>query len=134
VFSLEAPGNPQDVARQISADIGKHFGHITAILQEVESRVEAIRSAAVRIAQEQIRPGQTFSFRLYKRGSHWISSDTQTTEREIGEAMAETIEAATGRRPQVDLEAPDIAIVAEVLGPTTGVGIQRSGTRTGRIP
>jgi tRNA(Ser,Leu) C12 N-acetylase TAN1 len=134
VFSLDAPGDAQDVARRISADLGEHFGHVTAVLKEVESREEAIRDAAVRIGEAQIGPDQTFCFRLHRRGSHWIGPDTRTTEREIGQAVADSVQAATGRRPQVDLEAPDVTILAEVIGPTTGVGVHRSAWDSGRAP
>jgi tRNA(Ser,Leu) C12 N-acetylase TAN1 len=133
VFRLEVPGDPQDVARRISADVGEHFGHITAVLHEVDSRVEAIRDAAVQVGQEEIGPDQTFCFRLHKRGSHWIGPDSRATEREIGGAVADSIRAATGRHPEVDLDGPDVTIVAEVIGPTTYVGVHRSAWTSRRL-
>jgi tRNA(Ser,Leu) C12 N-acetylase TAN1 len=125
VFALEVPGDPQALARRVAAELGSRFGNITAVIQPVASREDTIRAAAIRIGQDQLAAGQTFCFRLHKRGLHWISTPTRMMEAEIGAALADAVEVATGRKPVVSLDAPDVTIVAEMLGPVTWVGLQQ---------
>jgi hypothetical protein len=48
-----------------------------------------------------------------------------TLEQEIGSAIWTALEEKHGAKPSVRLRDPDVAVVAEVLGPTTAVGIAR---------
>lgn len=68
-------------------------------------------------------------FRLHKRGSHWLQSDTRTIERDIGGAIADAFATATAGQLRVNLEDPDVKIVAEVLGPLTCIGVDRRDWR-----
>jgi tRNA(Ser,Leu) C12 N-acetylase TAN1 len=95
----------------------------------VESRFDPIKEAAVRIGREQISPAESFCFRIHKRGAHYLEHDTLTIEHEIGGAIWIALEEKYGTKPNVKLKNPDVAVVAEVLGPITAVGISRSAWR-----
>jgi tRNA(Ser,Leu) C12 N-acetylase TAN1 len=99
------------------------------VLAEVESRFEPIKQAAVRIGREHVGSEESFSFRLHKRGAHFLERDTLTLEQEIGGAVWTALEEKHGVKPKVRLKNPDLAIVAEVLGPITAVGIYRRAWR-----
>jgi tRNA(Ser,Leu) C12 N-acetylase TAN1 len=55
--------------------------------------------------------------------------DTCKLEREIGGAIWQALEQKQGKRPVVDLDDPDITIIAEVMGPNTAIGILRKAWR-----
>lgn len=125
IFSLEAEGDVTELAKLIYRECRQHIGHATAVLEEVESRFEPIKEAAVRVGREQIAKEESFCFRIHKRGTHFLEQDTLTIEQEIGGAIWIALEEKHSVRPSVSLKNPDIAIVAEVLGPITAVGISR---------
>jgi tRNA(Ser,Leu) C12 N-acetylase TAN1 len=125
VFVVEAPGGPAELARQVYQDCAQRIGRATAVLAEVESKPESIKEAAVRIGTETIAPKESFCFRLHKRGLHNLPEQTPKIERDIGGAINDAVQAKTGEKPRVDLSDPDLTIEAEVLGPTTLVGILR---------
>jgi tRNA(Ser,Leu) C12 N-acetylase TAN1 len=125
IFSLEVAGDVIEIAKLIQRNCRQHIGHATAVLEEVESRLELIKEAAVRVGREQIGKGESFSFRIHKRGAHFLEHDTLTIEQEVGGAIWIALEEKHGGKPRVSLRDPDIAIVAEVLGPITAVGISR---------
>jgi tRNA(Ser,Leu) C12 N-acetylase TAN1 len=129
VFSLGAEGDVFELAKLLFRECSLPIGHATAVLAEVESRFDPIKEAAVRIGREEIGRGESFCFRLHKRGAHYLEQDTATIEREIGGAIWTALEKKYGTRPSVKLKNPDIAIVAEVLGPITAVGISRRAWR-----
>jgi tRNA(Ser,Leu) C12 N-acetylase TAN1 len=129
IFSLEAAGNVLDIAQLVCRECAQIIGHLTAVLAEVESRFEPIKEAAVRIGLEQIGPEDSFSFRLHKRGAHFLEQDTLTLEQEIGGAIWIALEEKHRAKPKVQLKNPDISVVAEVLGPVTAVGIYRRAWR-----
>jgi tRNA(Ser,Leu) C12 N-acetylase TAN1 len=129
IFSLEAEGNVLDIAKLICRECSQRIGHLTAVLAEVESRFEPIKEAAVRIGREQIGPEESFSFRLHKRGAHFLEQDTLTLEQEIGGAIWTALEEKHGAKPKVRLKNPDVSVVAEVLGSITAVGISRRAWR-----
>ena len=129
IFSLEAAGDVCELAKLVCRECSHWIGHATAVLEEVESRFEPIKEAAVRIAREQIGPEENFCFRVHKRGAHYLERDTSTIEREIGGAIWTTLEEEQGAKPSVKLKNPDAAVVAEVLGPITAVGISRRAWR-----
>ena len=129
IFSLEAAGDVFELAKLICRECSRRIGHATAVLEEVQSRFEPIKEAAVRIGREQIGPEENFCFRLHKRGAHYLKRDTSTIEQEIGGAIWTTLEEKHGAKPSVKLKNPDVAVVAEVLGSITAVGISRRGWR-----
>ncbi|HXG52465.1 MAG TPA: THUMP domain-containing protein [candidate division Zixibacteria bacterium] len=125
VFSLQAEGDPLEIARIVYRECGAQIGHVTAVLAEVDSKLETIRQAAVDVGAAQIGKEETFSFRIHKRGAHYLEQDTSVLEREIGGAIWQALRAKHGVEPRVRLKDPDVAVVAEVLGPVTAVGISR---------
>jgi tRNA(Ser,Leu) C12 N-acetylase TAN1 len=125
IFSLEAEGDVVELAKLIHRECWQHIGHATAVLEEVESRLEPIKEAAVRAGREQIGKEESFCFRIHKRGAHFLQQDTLTIEQDIGGAIWIALQEKHGGKPRVNLKNPDIAIVAEVLGPITAVGISR---------
>lgn len=133
VFDIEGEGDAEELARTAIRECGNDVGHVVAVYAEVESRLEEIREAAVRVALERVRPGESFSFRLHKRGSHFLKQDTPEIEPEIGEAVGEALLEAHEEEPVVDLEYPDVTVQAELLGPLTAIGISRSGWYEGRV-
>lgn len=129
MFILEAEGDPVDLAEKVTRECAEAIGHATAVLGEVESREEEIRRLAVSVAIDRVQKGETFCFRMNKRGSHWLTQDTPTLESDIGGAIWAALEEKHGERPRVDLVHPDVTIVAEVLGPVTEVGLSRATWR-----
>jgi tRNA(Ser,Leu) C12 N-acetylase TAN1 len=130
IFSLEAEAaDVTELAKLIYRECRQHIGHVTAVLAEVESRFEPIKDAAVRVGSERIGKEESFCFRIHKRGAHFLEHDTLTLEQEIGGAIWIALKEKHGANPSVRLKNPDIAIVAEVLGPITAVGISRTAWR-----
>lgn len=129
VFALEAEGDVFELAKLACRKSGQRIGHATAVLAEVESRFESIREAAVHIGREQIDAGESFCFRLHKRGAHFLEHDTLTLEQEIGGAIWTVLGEKYGSKPRVRLKGADVAVIAEVLGPMTAVGISRRAWR-----
>lgn len=134
IFFVEAEGDALELARRINQECAGTIGRATPVLIEVQSKAETVKEAAVRIGSEHIGPEDKFCFRLHKRGAHWLQQDTPALEREIGGAIWESLEKKHGKKPAVDLKNPDVMVVAEVLGPTTSVGIFRKGWRPERTP
>jgi len=129
IFALEAEEDLFELAERIYRECWTEIGHVTAILVEVESKLETIKDAAVSIGGEHIGSEDSFSFRLHKRGAHFLERDTLALEREIGGAIWTALEAKYGAKPRVQLKNPSIAVIAEVLGPVTALGISRRAWR-----
>ena len=129
VFVLEAQGDVWQLAETVSQKCPASVGRVTAVMAMAPSVMPAIRDAAVRIGREYIAAGQTFSFRLHKRGIHELPEGTPSLESEIGEALRKELERAYGRPPRVNLTDPDVEVVAEVLGPETAVGVIKRSWR-----
>lgn len=125
VFVLEADGDPLELARTVYWDCEGRFGRAVPVLEEVESTLEAVKEAAVRIAEVHVGPSETFSFRIAKRGSHELEMDTPEIENVCGGAIFTALERGHDQVPTVDLGDPDVTVMAEVLGPRTLVGIVR---------
>lgn len=125
VFVVEADGEAPELARQVHRGCAHLIGRATAVLAEVETKLESIKEAAVKIGTEQIGPMESFCFRLFKRGEHNLQEATPKIESEIGGAINAGLEQKTGKKPIVSLSDPDITINAEVLGPITLLGILR---------
>jgi tRNA(Ser,Leu) C12 N-acetylase TAN1 len=130
IFSLEADGHVMELAKVIYRDCGPHIGHATAVCEEVESRLEPIKAAAVSAGREHIGAEESFCFRIHKRGAHFLERDTLSLEQEIGGAIWIALQEKHGSKPRVSLKNPDVEVVAEVLGPITAVGISRRAWRT----
>jgi len=84
----------------------------------------------VRVGLAQVAADESFCFRLRKRGSHLLAAPTPQLEVEIGSTLWLALKERHGRRPKVDLEDPDVLVLAEILGPTAYVGIIRKAWRT----
>lgn len=131
VASLEADGDVFELAKNVNQECFASMGRATAVLMEVESRLEAIKGAAVKIGAENVGDGEKFCFRLHKRGSHWLEQETPKLEYEIGGAIWIAVQRKYEKEPRVDLKNPDVMVIAEVLGPNTAVGILRKAWRAG---
>ena len=129
IFILEAEGDALELAKRVNQECFQSIGRATAVLAEVQSTLEPIKEAAVKIGTEQIDEDEKFCFRLHKRGSHLLEQETPKLEYEIGGAIWVALQQKFGKRPNVDLKNPDITVVAEVLGPNTAVGILRKAWR-----
>lgn len=125
ILGMEAEGDPREIARLVYEECSQNVGHLTVVLATVDSREESIREAAVRIGAAEIGSEESFSFRLNKRGVHGLQKDTSTLEREIGGTIWTALERKYNKKPKVDLKNPDIAVIAEILGPIAAIGISR---------
>jgi tRNA(Ser,Leu) C12 N-acetylase TAN1 len=131
IFILEAEGDALELAEKVNRECFLNIGRAIAVLAEVQSTIDAIKEAAVRVSSEHIGVDEKFCFRLHKRGSHWLEQDTPKIEHEIGGAIWAALREKYGEKPNVDLEDPDVTLVAEVLGPNTAIGIVRKAWRMG---
>jgi tRNA(Ser,Leu) C12 N-acetylase TAN1 len=129
VFTVAVEGNSEELARTTLRESPTAVGHVTAVLSEVDSRVEEIATVAVQIGLQHIGESESFCFRLRKRGSHGLAAGTQALEAEIGGRIEDALATRYGHAVRVDLTHPDVSIIAEVLGPLTAVGIMRKSWR-----
>lgn len=125
IFVVEAEGEAIELAKQVYRACPQLIGHATAVLAEVDSKVDSIKKAAVKIGMERIGAKESFCFRLFKRGEHNLAEDTPKIEYDIGGAINAALEMKTGKKPLVNLNDPDVTVNAEVLGPITVLGILR---------
>lgn len=126
IFLVEVEGDPFEAAKELNRC--STVGRAVPLLVEVESDLESVKEAALRVS-ELLAPTESFCFRLHKRGVHRLDKPTPEIEREVGAAIQMEAEQRRGRRPEVDLENPDVEISAEVLGPVTHVGVLRESWR-----
>ncbi len=69
---------------------------------------------------DEIEPGETFGFRVERRGmKEEISS--QKVEREVGGYFYDLVEKVHGRKPKVNLKNPDKLITIEIVGNRCGL-------------
>jgi tRNA(Ser,Leu) C12 N-acetylase TAN1 len=129
IFVVEAEREAIELARQVYRACPQLVGHATAVLAEVDSKVDSIKEAAVKIGMERVGAKESFSFRLFKRGEHNLAEDTPKIEYDIGGAINTALENKIGEKPLVNLKDPDVTINAEVLGPITFLGILRKDWR-----
>lgn len=122
VFLVEVNGDPIEAARKLNSY--RAIGRAVPILVEVPTALEEIEKAALKVS-ELIKEGESFCFRIKKRGKHGLEMPTPEIERKIGRRLQEEISKRLGKKPEVELENPDVIILAEVLGETTGVGLLR---------
>jgi len=70
---------------------------------------------------DEIEPGETFGFRVERRGmKEDISS--QKVEREVGGYFYDLVEKVYGRAPKVNIKKPDKLIAIEIIGNRCGIG------------
>jgi tRNA(Ser,Leu) C12 N-acetylase TAN1 len=129
VFVLEAPGDALAIAQQLTQQCSARIGHATAVIAETVSEPARLLETVVRVGLEHVRRDETFCFRLRKRGAHLLEAPTPQSEVQIGTALWLALEGRDGTRPGVELRDPDVLVIAEVLGPTTAVGIVRKAWR-----
>jgi tRNA(Ser,Leu) C12 N-acetylase TAN1 len=122
VFLVETEGDPIELARELNRC--PSVGRAVPVLAEAMSNLDDVKQAAVRVS-EFVKKGESFSFRLHKRGLHQLEKPTPQIEREIGAEIRKAIKEKIGTEPEVDLDMPDVEISAEVLGHITYVGIVR---------
>jgi tRNA(Ser,Leu) C12 N-acetylase TAN1 len=70
---------------------------------------------------DEIEPGETFGFRVERRGMKEAIS-SQKVEREVGGYFYDLIEKVQGRKPKVNLNHPDKLIAIEIIGNRCGIG------------
>lgn len=129
VYVVEAPGDPLAVAERLTCECAAQIGHATAIITETASDLEHVQEAAAKVGLEHVGPGESFCFRLRKRGVHLLEAPTPELEVQIGGAIWLALQSRDGAPPRVDLEHPDVLVLAEVLGPVTAVGVSRKAWR-----
>ena len=129
VFVVETDGDPLAAAERLTRECADSIGHATAVVAEVVSEPQRLREAAVRVGLERVGADESFCFRLRKRGVHLLEAPTPQLEVEIGSAIWLALQERDGEPPKVDLRDPDVLVLAEVLGPTTAVGVVRKAWR-----
>lgn len=123
VLLAEVNGDAVQLAEQLSRKKASDIGRIIPVIRDTKSEFESIKENATKIALEYIAKNESFCFRIHKRGRHDITMPTPQIEKRIGREIHLALEEKFGRKPEVDLEKPDISILAEVLGKRTMVGI-----------
>jgi tRNA(Ser,Leu) C12 N-acetylase TAN1 len=129
VFVVDAPGDALAIAERVTQECAGLIGHATAVITETLSSPDSVQDAVVRVGLAQVKREETFCFRLRKRGAHLLFAPTPEIEVQIGSALWLALQERDGERPGVELRDPDILVLAEVLGPTTAVGIVRKAWR-----
>lgn len=114
-----------ELAEMITRECFFDIGRAVPALREVSSTLEDIQEAAIGVALEHVGKGESFCFRLHKRGAHSLESPTPEIEYEVGGSIHDALWKKHGERPRVDLSKPDVTVVAEVLGDKTMVGVVR---------
>ena len=85
-----------------------------------ENLIEILKTRIERYIDE-IEPGETFGFRVERRGmKEEISS--QAVEREVGGYFYDLVEKILRRKPKVNLKNPDKLIAIEIVGNRCGIG------------
>jgi len=118
---MEALGLAEEITRECYFDIGR----AVPVLAEVESSLEDVREAAVKVALAHIRKGERFCLRINKRGAHALEKPTPELECEIGGAVHDALAEKHKAKPEVDLSDPEVTVLVEVLGRESVVGIVR---------
>ena len=91
-----------------------------AFLASPEYLTDMLKKRVERYIDE-IEPGETFGFRVERRGmKEDISS--KKVEREVGGYFYDLVEKVYGRKPKVNLKKPDKLIAIEILGNRCGIG------------
>lgn len=84
------------------------------LIEKLKQRVEGYL--------DEIEPGETFEFRVERRGAKEGSS-SQKIEREVSSYFFDLVEKVHGRKPKVNVKRPDKLIAIEILGNRCGIGL-----------
>lgn len=120
-------GNVDDIVGFLEDAEHKKYSHLNRVIPiddafyvSPENLVEVLKQRVERYIDE-IEPGETFGFRVERRGmKEDISS--QMVEREVGGYFYDLLEKVHGRKPKVDLKSPDKLIAIEIIGNKCGIG------------
>jgi tRNA acetyltransferase TAN1 len=116
---MEALKLAEKITRECYYDIGK----AVPVLATVKSNLDEIREAAVRVALDHIKKGESFCLRIHKRGAHMLDKPTPKLEYEVGGAIHDALTEKHKEKPKVDLSNPEVTVVVEVLGKKSVVGV-----------
>jgi len=120
-------GRVEDIVELLEDAEHKKYSHLNRVIPiddafyvSPENLVEVLKKRVERYIDE-IEPGETFGFRVERRGmKEDISS--QMVEREVGGYFYDLLEKIHGRKPKVDLKNPDKLIAIEIIGNRCGIG------------
>lgn len=120
-------GSVEDIVEFLEDAENKKYPHLNRVIPiddaffvSPENLIEILKRRTEKYIDE-IEPGETFGFRVERRGmKEDISS--QAVEREVGGYFYDLIEKVHGRKPKVNLKNPDKLIVIEIVGNRCGIG------------
>lgn len=120
-------GNVDDIVGFLEDAEHKKYAHVNRVVPiddafyvSPENLIEVLKQRVERYIDE-IEPGETFGFRVERRGmKEDISS--HTVEREVGGYFYDLLEKVHGRKPKVNLKSPDKLIAIEIIGNKCGIG------------
>ncbi len=120
-------GRVVDIAEFLEDAENKRYPHLNRVIPiddaffvSPENVIEILKRRIERYIDE-IEPGDTFGFRVERRGmKEDISS--QAVEREVGGYFYDLVEKINGRKPKVNLKNPDKLIAIEIVGNRCGIG------------
>jgi len=120
-------GSVADIVEFLEDVENKKYTHLNRVIPideaffvSPENLIEILKRRIERYIDE-IEPGDTFGFRVERRGmKEDISS--QAVEREVGGYFYDLVEKIYGRKPKVNLKNPDKLIVIELVGNRCGIG------------
>ena len=124
VYVIETHGNVLHTAKKIIQQGLEDVGHATAVVEEVQTDIDNIKEAIVSAGTQLIKENDSYCVRIKRRGSYFLDEDIQALEADIGSEIWNILKDKYGKDPKVDLENPDIKIIAEVLGHATAIGVQ----------
>lgn len=115
-----------ELAEKITGECYYDIGRAVPVLAEVESSLEEIREAAVKVALAHIKEDTSFCLRINKRGAHALEKPTPELEYEVGGAIHDALMEKYTAKPKVDLSNPEVTVLVEVIGKESVVGIVRA--------
>ncbi|HKJ34296.1 MAG TPA: THUMP domain-containing protein [Balneolales bacterium] len=124
VYVIETHGNVLHIAEKIIRRCLDDVGHATAVVEEVQTDINNIKEAMVSAGSQLIKEYDSYCIRIKRRGSYFLDENIQALEADIGGEIWKVLKEKYGKEPRVDLENPDIKIIAEVLGHATAIGVQ----------
>ncbi len=120
-------GSVKDIVDFLEESENKKYAHLNRVIPiddaffvSPDNLIEILKRRIARYIDE-IEPGETFGFRVERRGmKEDISS--QKVEREVGGYFYDLLEKIHGRKPKVNLKNPDKLIAIEIVGNRCGIG------------
>ncbi len=125
VLHVEMEGDAVALAEKTMRECFYDIGRAVPVLYEGNSTLEDLKGLAVKAALEYVGEGESFCFRLYKRGAHGLEKPTPDIEYEVGGMIHDELTKKYGKKPKVDLRSPGVTVIGEVLGSKLEVGIVR---------